>query len=61
MATKARPHNQQLRLLDASSVPVKLRLDERTRHLGLAQIAKIRAQLVEQQRRRTATERSAAA
>ena len=53
MATKAHPHSQQLHLLDASSVPVKLRLDERTRRLGLAQIAKIRAQLVEQQRHRS--------
>ena len=61
MATKARPNTQQLRLLNAPSVPVQLRLDERTRRLGLANIAKIRAQLAEQQRHRTAAERSAAA
>jgi hypothetical protein len=61
MATKARPQSQQLRLLDASSVPVKLRLDERTRRLGLAHIAKIRAQLTEQQRQRSSADRSAAA
>jgi hypothetical protein len=61
MATKARPHSQQLRLLDSSSVPVKLRLDERTRRLGLAHIAKIRAQLAQQQRQRTDADRSAAA
>lgn len=53
MATK-HPRPQQLRLLDASSVPVQLRIDERTRRLGLAQIAKLRAQLYEQQRRRDA-------
>jgi hypothetical protein len=61
MATKARPHSQQLRLLDASSVPVQLRLDERTRRLGLAHIAKIRAQLTEQQRQRSSADQSAAA
>jgi hypothetical protein len=61
MATKARPQTQQLRLLDSSSVPLKLRLDERTRRLGLAHIAKLRAQLAEQQRHRISAERSAAA
>jgi hypothetical protein len=61
METLARPHSLQLRLLDASSVPVQLRLDERTRRLGLAHIAKIRAQLAEQQRQRTVAEGSAAA
>ena len=54
MAIKARPKNDQLRLLDASSVPIQLRLDERTRRLGLAHVAKLRAQINEQQRRRTA-------
>jgi hypothetical protein len=61
METLARPQSQQLRLLDSSSVPVQLRLDERTRRLGLAHIAKIRAQLAEQQRQRTDADRSAAA
>jgi hypothetical protein len=61
MATKARSDSQQLRLLDSSSVPVQLRLDERTRRLGLAHIAKIRAQLAEQQRQRTDADQSAAA
>jgi hypothetical protein len=60
MATKTRTHSQQLRLLDASSVPVQLRLDERTRRLGLAQVAKIRAQLLEQQRQRSQAQRAAA-
>jgi hypothetical protein len=60
MATKTRTNSQQLRLLDASSVPVQLRLDVRTRRLGLAQVAKIRAQLLEQQRQRSHAQRSAA-
>jgi hypothetical protein len=60
MATKAHPHPQQLRLLDASSVPVQLRLDERTRRLGLANVAKLRAQLAEQQNQRASAPRSAA-
>jgi hypothetical protein len=60
MATKARPHTKQLRLLDASSVPVRLRLDERTRRRGLTHIAELRAQLLAQQRQREASERSAA-
>jgi hypothetical protein len=29
---------EQLQLLDASRVPVRLRLDERTRRLGLAEV-----------------------
>lgn len=35
----------QLTLLDASHVPVKLRLDDRTRRLGLANVAAMRALL----------------
>jgi hypothetical protein len=60
MATKTRPHAQQLRLLDASSVPVRLRLDERTRRRGLAHIAELRAQLFAQQLQRETRERPAA-
>lgn len=38
---------QQLSLLPSSSVPVRFRLDRRTRELGLANIARIRRQLAE--------------
>jgi hypothetical protein len=60
MATKTHPQMQQPRLLDTSSVPVRLRLDERTRRRGLAHIAELRAQLLAQQRHREAGERPAA-
>ncbi len=39
---------EQLQLLDASRVPVKLRLDERTRRIGLAEVARARAIIDEQ-------------
>lgn len=45
------PKAEQLQLLDASHLPVKLRLDERTRLLGLAEVARARAILDEQQLR----------
>ncbi len=55
-ASSPRPDSrpQQLPLLDASDVPVQLRLDERTRRIGLAGIAMVRALLEEQRARRTA-------
>lgn len=42
---------EQLPLLDSSHVPVKLRLDERTRRLGLSQVQVMRAILDDQIRR----------
>jgi hypothetical protein len=60
MATKTRLNSQQLGLLDASSVPVQLRLDERTRRRGLAHVGVLRAQLLEQQRQRGSADRPAA-
>ncbi len=45
------PQPEQLQLLDASKAPVKLRLDERTRRLGLAEVARARAIIDEQLRR----------
>jgi hypothetical protein len=47
-----RPTVHQLPLLDTSSVPAPLRLDERTRRIGLAGVAAARAALEESRRRR---------
>ena len=47
-----RPSVQQLPLLDPSSVPAQLRLDERTRRIGLAGVAAARAALEASRRRR---------
>jgi hypothetical protein len=41
----------QLTLLDASHVPLKVRLDDRTRRLGLAEVARCRAILDDQLQR----------
>lgn len=43
---------EQLRLLDPPPVPLALRLDARTRRVGLAGVARARALLTEQARRR---------
>lgn len=45
-------HHEQLELLPADGVPVRLRLDERTRRIGLAGVARARAILDEQARQR---------
>ena len=45
------PKAEQLKLLDASHLAVKLRLDERTRLLGLSEIVRARAIRDEQLRR----------
>jgi hypothetical protein len=57
------PHHrpEQLRLLEAEHVPVQLRLDERTRRVGLAGIAAARAVLADNRRRRIAAELAVAA
>lgn len=49
------PQPEQLQLLDASRVPVRLRLDERTRRLGLSEVARARA-IIDAQLRRAATD-----
>jgi hypothetical protein len=59
MSTK-NPTPHQLVLLDAARVPVQLRLDERTRRVGLAGVAQARAALEESRRRRLAREEAAA-
>jgi hypothetical protein len=46
---------EQLRMLDDASVPLQLRLDERTRRIGLRGVAMARALLDEQRRRREDT------
>jgi hypothetical protein len=51
MNTSARPHPQQLPLLPVDDIPLQFRLDERTRRLGLAAVARIKAQLAEQNAR----------
>lgn len=51
------PQPEQLQLLDASRVPVRLRLDERTRRLGLSEVARALA-IIDEQLRRAATEES---
>jgi hypothetical protein len=48
----------QLPLLDAPGVPAQLRLDERTRRIGLAGVAAARAALEESRRRRLEREAS---
>jgi len=50
----------QLVLLDPASVPAQLRLDERTRRVGMAGVAQARAILAESRRRRLAREEAAA-
>lgn len=47
MTTRHRPPHgpEQLSLLAASDLPVRFRLDQRTRQLGLAHVAEIRRQL----------------
>jgi hypothetical protein len=50
------PAPEQLRLLDASGVPLQFRLDAGTRRRGLAHVAEIRRQLAEQAVRRGSTE-----
>jgi hypothetical protein len=54
------PTNQQLSLLDPTDVPVQFRLDRRTRQLGLARIAQIRAEMAERAAQRAAAEGRAA-
>ena len=51
---------QQLVLIDPPGVPVQLRLDERTRRVGLAGVANARAVLAESRRRRVERETAAA-
>jgi hypothetical protein len=48
----------QLQLLAPVPAPVQLRLDERTRRIGLAGVAKARAVLAEQAKRREATQQA---
>lgn len=55
------PTHDQLQLLPADGVPVQLRLDKRTRQIGLAGIANARAILAEQARRRAETRAAEAA
>jgi len=50
----------QLALLPSAAVPAQLRLDERTRRVGLAGVAQARAILAESRRRRLADESAAA-
>ena len=50
MSDMPRPH--QLTLLDNSAIPVALRLDAKTRRIGLEGIAHVRAILAEQARLR---------
>jgi hypothetical protein len=59
MSTTARPQPEQLQLLEADRVPLALRLDERTRRIGLAGVAAARAVLAENHRRRIAAEKAA--
>jgi hypothetical protein len=54
------PTSQQLPLIDAATVPVELRLDERTRRVGLAGVAAARAALEASRRRRLEREAAAA-
>ena len=48
----AEPGLEQLELLPAVDVPVQLRLSERTRRIGLAGVARVKAMLEEQATRR---------
>ena len=50
--TEHTPPTEQLRLLEPAAVPVALRLDARTRRVGLAGVARARAILTEQAHRR---------
>ena len=59
MTTKRTTTNQ-LVLLDPAHVPTQLRLDERTRRIGLAGVAHARAILAESRRQRLAQEEAAA-
>ena len=52
MARKQLTRPQQLALLDARRLPKALRLDDRTRQIGLAGVAEAKAILDEQARRR---------
>lgn len=56
--TSAAPSSapEQLRLLDASGVPLQFRLDAGTRRRGLAHVAEIRRQLAAQAVRHVAVE-----
>lgn len=58
MSDTATSTPEQLSLIDAAEVPLQLRLDERTRRLGLAGVAMARALLAEQQARRAAAEQA---
>jgi hypothetical protein len=56
MPTAPNSPPEQLHLLDpADGVPLQLRLDERTRRIGLAGVAMVRA-LLDEQRRRAASQ-----
>jgi hypothetical protein len=48
--------SEQLRLIEPHAVPARLRLDARTRRVGLAGVAQARALLAEQARRRAERE-----
>jgi len=54
MSTTHTPNPQQLPLLAVPEVPLQFRLDERTRRLGLVNIASVKAQLAAQEARRLA-------
>ena len=54
--TERTPPSEQLRLLEPPAVPVALRLDARTRRVGLAGVARARAILADQARRRAERE-----
>jgi hypothetical protein len=57
MSTQTTTHPEQLPLLDEPArVPPRFRLDERTRRVGLAGVARARAILAEQARRRAEAE-----
>ena len=48
--------SEQLPLLSVSDMPLQFRLDERTRRIGLAGVASVKAMLAEQEARRTERE-----
>ena len=58
--TARHERTQQLTLLDPAGVPAQLRLDEQTRRVGLAGVARARAILAESRRQRLEREQAAA-
>jgi len=52
MQPDTHPRDEQIPLPGLAVVPTRFRIDERTRRIGLAGIARVRAQLAEQEARR---------